>query len=107
MASPESKIARPGKTDSLPGDSNSPSSDAVAKTGVNSAVASAKDVSDTAFVFAAPELPALARSFAEQSLSQSREAYARMKAAAEQTSSAMEESFGTARDGLRDAQIKT
>ena len=46
------------------------------------------------------------RSFAEQGLTQTREAYARMKSAAEEATDILEDSIETTRESVRDAQLK-
>jgi phasin len=66
----------------------------------------ATDVSDAAFAFPKFEVPEIFRSFAEQGLNQSREAYGRMKAAAEEATDLFEESFETTREGVREFQFK-
>src|SRR5688572_17343616 len=65
-----------------------------------------QDMTDAAFAYPKMEVPEVFRSFAEQGLTQTREAYARMKAAAEETTDLLEESFETTRDGVREAQLK-
>ncbi len=65
-----------------------------------------QDMTDAAFAYPKMEVPEVFRSFAEQGLTQTREAYARMKAAAEETTDLLEESFETTRDGVREAQFK-
>ena len=66
----------------------------------------AKDMAGAAFSYPKFEVPESLRSFAEQGLSQSRETYSRMKAAAEEATDVMEESFETTRSSLRDVQFK-
>ncbi len=68
--------------------------------------AAAREMSDAAFAYPKIEVPEVFRSFAEQGLNQTREAYSRMKAAAEETTDLLEESFETTRDGVREAQLK-
>jgi phasin len=65
-----------------------------------------KDVSDAAFSQPKFEVPEVLRSFAEQGLNQSREAYGRMKAATEEATDVLEESFESTRDSMRDVQFK-
>jgi phasin len=54
-----------------------------------------------AFSFPAPsfEVPAAFREFAEKSVSQARDAYAKLKSATEEATGLAEETFGNARDG--------
>jgi phasin len=66
----------------------------------------AKDVAEAAFAYPKFEMPEAFRSFAEQGLTQSREAYARAKAAAEEATDMLEESFETTRESVRDVQLK-
>ena len=54
---------------------------------------------DAAFQFPT-EVPEMFRSMSEQGLSQTRETYARVKAAAEEATDVLEETFSTTRDGL-------
>jgi phasin len=63
-------------------------------------------MTDAAFSAARFEVPDAVRSFAEQGLNQTREAYGRMKAAAEEATGAMEESFETTRENMREVQVK-
>jgi phasin len=66
----------------------------------------AKEMADAAFAYPKFEVPEMFRSFAEQGLSQTRDAYARMRAAAEEATDIIEESFETTRDSVRDVQLK-
>jgi len=66
----------------------------------------AADVASAAFSYPKFEVPEVIRSFAEQGLTQSREAYGRVKAAAEEATDVLEESFETTRASLRDVQFK-
>jgi len=66
-----------------------------------------RTVADAAFAAANFEVPEVFRSFAEQGLTQTREAYGRMKAAAEEATDLMEESFETTRESLREVQFKS
>jgi phasin len=68
--------------------------------------AATKDLTDAAFAYPKFEVPEVFRSFAEQGLSQTREAYSRMKAAAEEATDLFEESFETTREGVREVQFK-
>ena len=66
----------------------------------------AERVTEAAFSFPTYEVPEMFRSFTEQSLSQTRDAYQKMKASAEETTDAMEESFEAARGGIVEAQMQ-
>jgi len=70
------------------------------------AAKSAAKEAAAAFSFPTFEVPEMFRSFSEQGLNQTREAYARMKSAAEDATDVMEESLETARETFRDAQFK-
>lgn len=70
------------------------------------AKSAAQDVTDAAFAYPRMEVPEVFRSFAEQGLNQTREAYSRMKVTAEETTDLLEESFETTREGVREAQFK-
>jgi phasin len=59
-----------------------------------------------AFSFPNFEIPEMMRSFTEQGLNQTREAYARMKSAAEEATDVLEDSLETAREGMREVQFK-
>jgi len=72
----------------------------------DAAASATRDMTDAAFSQARFEVPEMVRSLAEQGLNQTREAYGRMKAATEQATGMMEESFGSARDNMRDIQLK-
>ena len=52
------------------------------------------------------EVPEVVRSFAEEGLKQTREAYARAKNAAEEATDLLEDSLVTGRNGIREAQYK-
>lgn len=67
----------------------------------------AKDMTDAAFAYPTTEVPEMMRSFAEQGLNQSREAYSRMKGAAEDATGMLEESFNANRENMRTVQYKT
>jgi phasin len=60
----------------------------------------------TPFTFSNFEFPEFVRSFAEQGLNQTREAYARMKSAAEETTDILEDSMETTRESVREVQFK-
>jgi phasin len=66
----------------------------------------AQDATETAFSQSASGMPNLVRSLAEQTLDQSRHSLARMKAAAEEATDTLEQSFETTRDSIRAAQLK-
>ena len=59
-----------------------------------------------AFQMPSYEMPEALRSFAEQGMSQTREAYARLKTASEEATDVMEETFATTRDGLAQMQFQ-
>jgi len=61
-----------------------------------------------AFGMATPsfEVPAAFREFAEKGIAQARDAYARLKTAAEETTEAVEDTFETARDGAFTFSVK-
>lgn len=59
-----------------------------------------------AFSFPTFEMPEMFRSFSEQGMTQTREAYSRMKSAAEDATDILEESMESARETFRDAQFK-
>jgi phasin len=67
--------------------------------------ATAKDPM-AAFTFPNFEFPEMMRSFTEQGVSQTREAYARMKSAAEEATDMLEDSLETARESVREVQFK-
>ena len=94
MASTESK-ARAAKA---------AAADAVTKTAAAEKSA-AKDMM-AAFSFPNFEVPEIFRSFTEQGLNQTREAYARMKSAAEEATDVLEDSLETARESMREVQFK-
>ncbi len=63
---------------------------------------------DMAAAFSIPnfEFPEVVRSFTEQGLNQTREAYARMKSAAEEATDILEDSLETTRESVREVQFK-
>jgi len=77
-----------------------------AERATRTATSAARNVADAAFAAPSFEVPEALRSFAEQGLSQTREAYGRMKAAAEEATDVMEESFEGTRESLREVQFK-
>lgn len=60
----------------------------------------------TAFSYPNFEMPEAFRLFAEQGMNQTRDAYARMKSAAEDATDMLEDSMETTRSEIRDAQKK-
>jgi phasin len=72
----------------------------------SAAKSAAKDFTSTAFSMPSFEMPELFRSFTEQGMTRTREAYARMKSAAEDTTDLLEDSLETTREGMREAQFK-
>jgi len=76
------------------------------KLGSGAARSATKDMADAAFAYPSFEMPEAFRSFAEQGLSQTREAYARVKAATEEATGLMEESFEATRENVREVQFK-
>jgi phasin len=79
---------------------------ATADTTEKTAKSAAKDFTGAAFSLPNFEVPEIFRSFAEQGMTQTREAYARMKSATEDATDMLEDSMETTREGLRDAQFK-
>jgi phasin len=99
MANTETKTARGPKA----------AADAAQRAGekiANATHSAARDMADAAFAYPTFEVPEAFRSFAEQGLNQTREVYARVKAAAEEATDLAEESFEATRDGMRDVQFK-
>jgi|GraSoiStandDraft_4_1057263.scaffolds.fasta_scaffold897993_1 phasin len=79
--------------------------DRIEKT-ASAAKSAAKDFTSSAFSLPNFEVPELFRSFAEQGMTQTREAYARMKSVAEDATDILEDSMETTREGVREAQLK-
>ena len=79
--------------------------DTTEKTG-SAAKSAVKDFSSAAFSLPNFEVPEMFRSFTEQGMTQTREAYARIKSAAEDATDMLEDSMETTREGFRDAQFK-
>jgi phasin len=79
----------------------------VAEKATRDAVDAARSFTDTALAGQRFEVPEVFRSFAEQGLTQTRETYGRMKAAAEEASDLMEESFQSTRENLREVQFRS
>ncbi|HYO80662.1 MAG TPA: phasin [Bryobacteraceae bacterium] len=59
-----------------------------------------------AFQFPSYEMPEAFRSFAEQGMSQTREAYSRLKTATEEATDVLEETFATTRDSVMEMQFQ-
>lgn len=72
----------------------------------SAAKSAAKDFTGAAFSLPNFEVPEMFRSFAEQGMTQTREAYARLKSAAEDATDVLEGSMETTREGVREAQLK-
>lgn len=70
------------------------------------ATAEAVKKATEAFTYPKFEVPEIVRSFAEQGLKQSREAYARVKDAAEEATDMLEDSLETGRKTVQEAQFK-
>jgi phasin len=77
-----------------------------AETAEKTARTAAADLRDAVFTYPKFEVPEMFRSFAEQGMAQTRDAYAKMKNAAEEATDLVEESFETARAGVREVQFK-
>lgn len=70
------------------------------------AKAPAKESMDAMFSYPKFEVPEMMRSWTEQGLGQTREAYSRMKTAAEEATDMLEGSLETSRQSVREAQFK-
>jgi phasin len=68
--------------------------------------AAVKDLTSAAFSYPTFEMPEMFRSFAEQGLNQTRDAYARIKTAAEEATDVLEDSLETTRESMREVQFK-
>jgi phasin len=79
---------------------------AAAEKTINATAEAAKKATDAAFTYPKFEVPEMVRSFAEEGLKQSREAYARVKDAAEEATDMLEDSLETNRKNVREAQFK-
>jgi phasin len=79
-----------------------------AKAAANSETASATESAFDAFNFKVPtlEVPASFREFAEKSIAQARDGYAKMKSAAEDASDVVEDTYETAREGVFNLSVK-
>ncbi len=73
---------------------------------IDTAADFAKEAMDAALAYPKFEVPEMVRSFAEQGLAQTREAYARVKSAAEEATDMLEGSMETNRKAVHDAQFK-
>jgi phasin len=80
---------------------------AAAAKNAEAAASAAQDFTSAAFSFPSYEVPELMRSFTEQGMHQTREAYARMRNAAEEATDALEESLETTRETMREVQFKS
>ncbi len=81
---------------------------AATETAEKTASAAKSAAKDFAGAFAMPtfEVPEAFRSFAEQGMAQSREAYTRMKSAAEDATDLLEDSVESTRESVKEAQFK-
>ena len=77
-----------------------------AEKATEAATKSAKEAIDAAFAYPNLEVPEAFRSFAEEGMKQTREAYARAKNAAEEATDLLEDSIETNRKSVREAQFK-
>jgi hypothetical protein len=77
-----------------------------ARSAAENTASAARSVADAAFQMPQFEVPEAFRSMAEQTLTQTREAYSRMRDATSEATDLMEESLETTRDSLRDVQFK-
>ena len=66
----------------------------------------AKAAKDDAFAMTAMEMPDAVREAAEKTVKQAKEGYEKLKAAAEDTTDAMEDTYETARDGIVTFNLK-
>lgn len=64
------------------------------------------EFTNSAFAYPRFEVPEVVRTFAEQGLNQTRDAYQRMKSAAEEATDLLEGSLETTRTSMRDVQFK-
>ena len=103
MANTETKTNRTPKT--LLDSTGKPAVDAAASA-TEATASTVRNVADAAFSVPQFEVPEAFRSMAEQSLTQTREAYSRMRDVAGEATDLLEESFETTRDSLRDVQFK-
>jgi phasin len=78
----------------------------IAEKAARSATSAARNMADAAFTAPSFEVPELFRSLAEQSLTQTRDAYGRIKAATEEATDIMEQSFENTRESVREVQFK-
>ena len=106
MANTETKAVRAAKTAADATDKVASTTSSAADKAAATTRNAAKEMTDAAFAYPTLEVPEAFRSFAEQGLTQTREAYSRMKAATEEATDLLEDSFETTRESLRDAQYK-
>jgi phasin len=95
MAATETKVGRTAKA----------ATDAAEKAR-DTAKSAAKEAVDYAFAYPRFEVPEFVRVLTDQTLQHTREAYARMKAAAEETTDILEDSMETTRRSVREIQFK-
>ncbi len=76
------------------------------RTEAPAAATEAASMMDAAFAYPKFEVPEMVRSFAEEGLKQTRDAYARAKTAAEEATDLLEDSLETSRNSMREAQFK-
>ena len=79
---------------------------AAARSATENTAAAARSFADAAFQAPQFEVPEAFRSMAEQTMTQTRDAYSRMRDATSEATDLMEESFEATRDSLRDVQFK-
>ena len=96
MAEAETKSARAAKA---------AAQDAAAKM-TDAASRTADKTLDAMFQIPSYDVPEMFRAASEQALSQTREAYSRLKGTAEEATEAMEDSLTTTRDGLVQIQVQ-
>ncbi len=77
-----------------------------AKTAKAAAADAASKAAKDPFSYPTFEVPEMFRSFTEQGVNQTREAYARMKTAAEEATDVLEDSLETTRESIREVQFK-
>lgn len=99
MAATETKPARATKAAAATAERTASATPGAAKS-------AARDMLDSAFAYPKLEVPEVFRSFAEQGMSQTRDAYSRMKGAAEEATDMIEDSFETTRESMREVQLK-
>jgi len=107
MANTDMKSQRTGKSAVETLNKAANAATGATKAAMQDTASAAKDMADAAFDYPKFEVPEMVRSFSEQGVNQTREAYGRMKAATEEATGVMEESMGTARETVREVQFKT